>query len=205
MRHGHSESDERYDDAEGVAAGREPQSTERVRMRQRLREHREHLRGGRSGAVERLESGRRAPAEDRRVHDRPPPSRSRRSPPPEESPPAREKGGRDGGDRGRRSARRKAPSTKRRGGPGSSAAAAAASIQGLCRGHLLRARLGQRVTHELTRQIRYMEDLKESMMEEAELQHDSDRLLLTRVGAQVRIGNAFEIFSLVCLELPCKS
>jgi len=69
----------------------------------------------------------------------------------------------------------------------------------------LRARLGQRVTHELTRQIRYMEDLKESMMEEAELQHDSDRLLLTRVGAQVRIGNAFEMFSLVCLELPCKS
>ena len=193
MRHGHSESDERYD-AESVAARREPQSTERARMRQRLHERREHLRGGRSGAVERLEPGRRAPAEDRRVHDRPPPSRSRRSPPappPEDSLPARDKAGRDREERDRRSARRGGPSTKHRAGPGSSAAAAAASIQGLCRGHLLRARLGQRVTHELTRQIRYMEDLKESMMEEAELQHDSDRLLLTRVGAQVRIGNAF--------------
>ena len=65
--------------------------------------------------------------------------------------------------------------------------AAASVIQAGGRAFLLRSRLGHRVSQELTRQIRYMEDLHASMLEEMDTlqHHDSDQLLLTRVEGQL--------------------
>jgi hypothetical protein len=59
-------------------------------------------------------------------------------------------------------------------------------IQAGGRAFLLRSRLGHRVSQELTRQIRYMEDLRASMLDEMDtMHHDSDQLLLTRVEGQL--------------------
>lgn len=68
-------------------------------------------------------------------------------------------------------------------------AVAAEAIQAGCRGFLLRSRLKHRVSLQLKRQIKDMEDLRATMIDEMETtqhrENESDRLLLTQVETQL--------------------